>query len=198
LLFQNFIDGFELKHFQYKADVVRLELLYEYGGVYLDLDMLIVKNFEKVIHSGKDLYLSKEGKKEGLINAFIACKPKNEFLKIWLDNFKSGLRMNNWAYHIRDTNRLLLERNKHYLLKYNIQILEHENFMPFLWNERDKFVNIANHKFEDHNYGVHLYETILKDVLINNQFFEMLEEEKLQYYHNFKNDQFLNEYVFKN
>jgi len=193
-----FYDGFELKHFQYKADVVRLELLYEYGGVYLDLDMFIVKNFEKVINSGKDLYLSKEGKKEGLINAFIACKPKNEFLKIWLDNFKSGLRMNNWAYHIRDTNRLLLERNKHYLLKYNIQILEHENFMPFLWNERDKFVNIANHKFEDHNYGVHLYETILKDVLINNQFFEMLEEEKLQYYHNFKNDQFLNEYVFKN
>ena len=35
-------DGFDLKHFQYKADVVRIEKLYEHGGIYLDIDMLIL------------------------------------------------------------------------------------------------------------------------------------------------------------
>ena len=93
-------DGFELAHFQYKADVVRMEILYKHGGVYLDLDMLIVKNFDEVFNTNKSLYLSKEGDGPGLINAFIAAKPQNEFIRIWLDNFKTGLRMGLWAYHL--------------------------------------------------------------------------------------------------
>jgi len=101
-----YYDGLKLNHFQYKADVVRLELLYKHGGVYLDIDMLILKNFEHVINTEKDFIISYEGEKSGgLINAFIACKPGNEFVKIWLESFKTGLRMENWAYHIRDGNK---------------------------------------------------------------------------------------------
>ena len=196
-----YFDGYKLNHFQYKADVVRLEILYEYGGVYLDLDMLVVNNFDELFKSNKDFYISYEGdekKGSGLINAFLAAKPKNEFVKIWLDNFKSGLRMNSWAYHIRDTNKYLLKKNPHYMIKYNIKLLDHKHFFPFLWQERNKFINIGKHKFEKDNYGVHLFETILKDCLVNNPYFMLENTEDEQYYHDFKNDKFLNEYIFKN
>ena len=163
-------DGFVLNHFQYKADVVRLELLYEHGGIYLDIDMLIIKNFQNIINSGNDLYISEENVRGGgLINAFIACKPKNEFIKIWLESFKTGLRMENWAYHIREQNKRILDKNKSYILKYNINILESKYFFPFRWEERDKFENIEEYLNED-VYGIHLFETILGDVLINNKF----------------------------
>ena len=164
-------DGFPLKFIQYKADVVRLELLYKYGGIYLDLDMLIIKNFENIINTGKDLYISEEGDKGGgLINAFLACKPNNGFVKKWLDSFKTGLRMNNWAYHIRESNKQLLKKKKHYFLKYNIEILESKHFFPFKWSEREKFLNINDNLNED-IYGIHLFETILHNDLINNPFF---------------------------
>lgn len=167
-------DGFELAHFQYKADVVRMEVLYKHGGVYLDLDMLIVKNFDEVFKTNKSLYLSKEGDGPGLINAFIAAKPQNEFIKIWLDNFKTGLRMGVWAYHIRESNRLLLEKNPYYSSKFRIEILKCDNFFPISWTERDVFDGSRKFEFKDTTYGVHLFETILFDVVKKNTFFDYI------------------------
>jgi predicted O-methyltransferase YrrM len=163
-------DGFPLSYFQYKADVVRLNVLYEKGGVYLDIDMLVIKNFDHIINSGKGFYISEEYEKgKGLINAFIASKPRNGFLKLWLESFKTGLRMENWAYHIRESNKKLLEDHKHYMLKYNIEILESKYFFPFHWSQRDKFINIEEN-LNDDVHCIHLFETILQDVLIDNKY----------------------------
>jgi hypothetical protein len=168
----NEFDDYPLKYIQYKADVIRLEKLYEHGGIYLDLDMLIIKNFEHIINTGKDFYISEEGDKgNGLINCFMASKPKNGFIKKWLETFKVGLRMDNWAYHIRESNKILLDKKKHYSVKYNLEILESKYFLPFKWMEYDKFVNIEEN-LNDDIHGVHLFETILEGALRNNKYFE--------------------------
>ena len=171
-------DDFPLKYIQYKADVIRLEKLYEHGGIYLDLDLLVIKNFEHIINSGSDFYLSEENSKSGdlLINCFLASKPKNKFILKWLETFKSGLRMNNWAYHIRNSNKLLLDNNKHYMLKYKIKILNSELFLPFPWTERDKFINIKEN-LNDNIHGIHLFETILHNELANNSYIDELVSE---------------------
>jgi hypothetical protein len=164
-------DGFNLQHIQYCADVARLNILYEHGGVYLDLDMLIFKDFSKFI-SGKDLYISYEGKSNGpLINSFLAVKPKNEFIKIWLNSFKTGLRMEKWAYHIGQSNKQLIEKNKHFIIKYGIECIDSKYFFGFPWTETHKFRNIEEHK-KDEMYGIHLFDTILHDTLKKNNYFE--------------------------
>jgi len=171
-----FFDGFELKHFQYKADVVRLELLYEHGGVYLDLDMLIMRPFHEVFASGHSFYISEErcgGNGGGaLINAFLAAKPKNEFIKLWLNEFKSGLRLGIWAHHIRDSNKKLIEDHPHYLHKYRIKILDGKLFMPLHWQDTVAFIHSETvpHVFPPESYGTHLWETILGDVMRKNEF----------------------------
>lgn len=167
-------DGLDIHYVQYQADISRLEILYEYGGVYMDLDVLVIKNFEELFDDNKDFYISKEGPGEnsGLINSFLAAKPGNEFLKIWLDNFKTGLRMDSWAYHIRDTNKQLLENNPHYLIKYNIQIMDNYHFFPVPWTDNDAFENRKEVIFNEKTYGIHLFDTILHNVLIKNEFFQ--------------------------
>jgi len=165
-------DDYDLGYFQYKADVVRMQLLYEHGGIYLDLDMLILKNFEKLFENNKSLYLSKEGEGPGLINAFIACKPKNEFIKIWLNAYKSGLRMGVWAYHIRDTNRLLIEKYPYYIQKYQIDILDSKYFFSIPWCHSGTFANLKHHQFNEDNYGLHLFETILTPQIVNNPYLQ--------------------------
>ena len=171
-----FYDGFELKHFQYKADVVRLELLYEHGGVYLDLDMLITRNFDDVFSSGHSFYISEEranGAGNGaLINAFLAAKPKNEFIKLWLNEFKSGLRLGIWATHIRDSNKKLLVDHPHYMHKYRIQILDGKYFMALHWQDTVAFIHSETtpYEFPPESYGTHLWETILGDVMKKNEF----------------------------
>lgn len=171
-----FFDGFELKHFQYKADVVRLELLYEHGGVYLDLDMLITRPFHEVFSSGHSFYISEErtnGAGNGaLINAFLAAKPKNEFVKLWLNEFKSGLRLGIWATHIRDSNKKLLIDHPHYIHKYRIRILDGKHFMALHWQDTVAFIHSETmpYEFPAESYGTHLWETILGDVMKKNEF----------------------------
>jgi FkbM family methyltransferase len=228
-------DGFELKHFQYKADVVRLELLYEHGGVYLDLDMLITRPFHEVFASGHSFYISEErsntispagstGAGGALINAFLAAKPKNEFVKLWLNEFKSGLRLGIWATHIRDSNRKLLDDHPHYVYKYRVKILDGKLFMPLHWQDTVAFIRSETepYVFPDGSYGTHLWETILGDVMRKNEF---LKKEKMEltvyssrsspfycgnsgnddedltiypeYYHECRNDQYVDKYITK-
>ena len=172
-------DGFKLHCVQYQADVARLNVLYEHGGIYLDLDMLILRNFEDVFSSGKDFYISEENPKNkdggtGLINSFIASKPKNEFITQWLEGFKSGLRMENWAYHIRETNLVILKNKPHFTCKYRIEILDHKHFFPLLWPDSDAFRSVRQVDFGEDTYGVHLFDTIYHDVLVKNLFFPNL------------------------
>jgi len=216
-----YFDGFELKHFQYKADVVRLEVLYEHGGVYLDLDMIIIRPFDEVFTSGHSFYISKERAGHNcLINAFLAAKPKNEFLKIWLNEFKSGLRLGIWAHHIRDSNKKLMDDHPHYEHKYRIKVLEGDVFMPLHWQDTEAFISseTSEYIFPAESYGTHLWETILGDVMRKNKFLNKqkgqltIYNNKLSpfydysdlsltvspdYYNDFRNDQFVNEFVTK-
>jgi FkbM family methyltransferase len=215
-----FYDGFELKHFQYKADVTRLELLYEHGGIYLDIDMLIVRPFHEVFASGHSFYISEErqgasGRGSGpLINAFLAAKPKNEFIKLWLNEFKSGLRLGIWAHHIRDSNKQLLESRPHYIHKYRIRVLDWKLFMPLHWQDTEAFIRSETipYEFPVESYGTHLWETILGDVMRKNAF---LQKQKMEldvyrfvntentyddiiypeYYHDVRIDQFVDKYI---
>jgi len=217
-----YYDGFELKHFQYKADVARLELLYEHGGVYLDIDMFIVRPFHEVFASGHSFYISEEreganGRGSGaLINAFLAAKPKNEFIKLWLNEFKSGLRLGIWAHHIRDSNKQLLENHPHYMHKYRIRVLDWKMFMPLHWQDTEAFIRseIVPYVFPPESYGTHLWETILGDIMRKNEF---LNQQKMEldvyrpkqaaiaddltlypeYYHPLRNDQFYDKYIVK-
>jgi len=217
-----FFDGFELKHFQYKADVVRLELLYEHGGVYLDLDMIITRPFDEVFKSGHSFYISEERTNcRSLINAFLAAKPKNEFIKLWLNEFKSGLRLGIWAHHIRDSNKKLIDDHPHYLHKYRMKVLDGIVFMPLHWQDTVAFLNSESvpYEFPAESYGTHLWETILGDVMRRNEFlhkqkmeltvynspksafYEAETAEDLtiypEYYHDFRNDQFVDKYITK-
>ena len=186
-----YFDGFELKHFQYKADVVRLELLYEYGGIYLDIDMIIIRPFHEVFSSGHSFYISEErqasiGSETGaLINAFLAAKPKNEFIKLWLNEFKSGLRLGIWAHHIRDSNKQLMNDHPHYMHKYRIKVLNWKLFMPLHWQDTEAFIRSETipYEFPAESYGTHLWETILGDVMRKNEFLQKQKMELLVYHH---------------
>lgn len=163
-------DGLDITYLQYAADIKRLELLYKYGGIYLDFDMLIFKNFENLIKDG-DIFISYEhSKNNGYINSIIISKKNNEYIKKWLESFKIGLRFDTWAYHINQQKKNLLENNNHYIIKYNIKFFKSEYFLNFKWEEKNKFINISDN-INENMYGLHLFETINGGILENNSFF---------------------------
>jgi hypothetical protein len=105
-----------LHHVAHKADVVRLQMLKEHGGIYLDLDTISVKPLSELLnHSfviGQELkaaYAPRNFRQRikfsvrkqfglitpsvtaatGLCNAVLLSEPNSVFVNRWLDEYKS-------------------------------------------------------------------------------------------------------------
>ncbi len=120
--------GRAIRHVAHKADVVRLQVLKETGGIYLDLDTISVKPLEDLRDNrfviGRELkpvYRPRNARQRikynikkwltgkavtasstGLCNAVLLAEKGSEFAERWLDeykSFRSGGRDKYWNEH---------------------------------------------------------------------------------------------------
>lgn len=170
------IDGYPLHFFQYKADVYRLDVLYKYGGIYLDADLILIKPFDELINNNKfSFYICEENPPTAVkddnitINAFIASIPGNPVIKLWKESIPSRIRNGTWAYHIR-VNHAIWRDYPFRIAKYSIKIFSNEHFFNFSWQNTDIWKCNIKPLIKDSNYGFHLWETILNNEATNNIF----------------------------
>jgi hypothetical protein len=83
------IFGNPLLHPAHRADVLRLERLIEIGGIYLDCDVFVHRNFDDLLQY--PAVLGQEGNQGriGLCNAVILAERQAPFLKRWYSEYKS-------------------------------------------------------------------------------------------------------------
>ncbi|ODO08764.1 hypothetical protein L198_00497 [Cryptococcus wingfieldii CBS 7118] len=100
-------------HFAHKADIIRLEVLLEYGGIYIDIDTFILKSFAAASLLQYDTVLGLEAhgltflggpgsddemRPKGLCNAIIVSRKGASFLTRWLESYE-GFREDKWTEH---------------------------------------------------------------------------------------------------
>jgi hypothetical protein len=78
--------GNPVMHFAHKADVLRLEILLQYGGIYLDIDVIALASFDHLL--GYDMVLGEEQRSDaksphGLGNGVIIAHRESIFLREW-------------------------------------------------------------------------------------------------------------------
>lgn len=84
--------GRPVTHFAHKADVIRLEVLRDQGGIYLDLDVLVLKPFDGFFR--EDFVMGVEagwepGTIEGLCNAVMISRPYAPFVTRWIEQYRT-------------------------------------------------------------------------------------------------------------
>lgn len=135
----------------HKADWVRMNMLFDKGGIYLDIDTICIEPWKQLLDN--DVVLGKQSGHVGICNAIMFTVPKSEFFKIWLDKYESEFNPGGWneasinlPYNISKQypNRLTLkEPNVFFLPNFN----ETENI----------FVN--NRNIPSNLISLHLWET---------------------------------------
>ena len=76
-----------LKHYAHKADVVRLKVLLQEGGIYLDMDTLCLHPFTPLLKH--ECVMCRQGADAwGLCNATMLARPQSRFLKAWFEEYK--------------------------------------------------------------------------------------------------------------
>jgi hypothetical protein len=81
--------GNPLKHYAHQADVWRMRTLLEEGGIYLDADVLVVRDFAPLLDNAMVLGLQQDALGEGLCNAVMLAAPGAPFMQRWYDSYRS-------------------------------------------------------------------------------------------------------------
>lgn len=189
------VNGTYIHTAQHSADVMRIWILYEFGGIYIDTDLLLTKSLQGISNMLVDTKkidgsLETEGIETRTIilndkiimcqesdakiwNGIIITYPHNEFLKLWIKEYETKYGTENggcwWAGLSVETPMRLYKHDPNQVI-----LIQKQVFLPFnLYDDTLYHYNDTNPYTEC--YGIHLWETEAekRNVLPkNNEWFE--------------------------
>ena len=74
------------KKFAYVSDYARIKALYQYGGIYMDTDVMVYKSFNDLLDNQCILGFEEENY---IATSFMACVPKHELIKKFIDKYEN-------------------------------------------------------------------------------------------------------------
>ena len=158
------VGGVEIVWPQYVSDVMRLDILYEYGGIYMDTDIINLRPFTPL--NENLLTISWEDKTmKSICNAFMITPPGNLFVKTWLDHMPEAMESPIWAYGgVVLPKELALNP----FLEDERSVIDHKLACPLdlqaNWMFDPKLKDAAKEKIAD-AYSVHIFETFWRDII---------------------------------
>lgn len=165
------ICGVDIKHPQYMSDVMRLQILHEHGGIYMDTDMLLrtdVDDLRAIAQNHNRLVLSYENEaRSSICNALMVAPAKNAFIGVWLAAIPGALRSPTWA---NGGVLLPVELSKRDDLSDSFVALSHQTACPldlsFPWLFDPALHNEAKRRVFG-SIAIHVFETYWRDTVKN-------------------------------
>ena len=150
--------GKPVKNLQHCSDIVRLEAILQYGGMYFDFDAFVVNFVDPLLHY--DCTLGAE-EPTTLANGIMFSKPWSDFFKLWYINYKT-FTDKEWAthstiaaYNISKFYPSLIHVEQNSLMKPNYFTMRENIFGPEIWDfKRKNYCLHAYWRFSDHK-GLH-------------------------------------------
>lgn len=155
------IFGNPLLHPAHQADVIRLEILLREGGIYLDIDVLVHRDFDDLLDE-HSVVMGLEGPKgaNGAANAVILAEPEAPFLRRWYEEYRSFRgrgREVHWSEHSVQMPWWLAQQHPN-----EIKLLDEKAFFWPLWTD-DQLKLIFEAQDQDFDaratYANHLWES---------------------------------------
>jgi hypothetical protein len=165
----------EIKHFAHKADWIRMNQLYERGGVYMDIDTISVRSYNHLLNN--KTVLGYEIKKDNLIcNAIMMTIPNSPFFNLWLREYEKEFNPDGWC---EASIHLPGNINRRYP-DLAIVLSENSFFRPYA----TEGVNIFEKNVDIHPDAItlHLWESYTLKYLENIKDFEWIKDNKQTLY----------------
>ncbi|KAL1527708.1 hypothetical protein AB1Y20_009093 [Prymnesium parvum] len=168
------IHGRTVRKFQHQADVLRLELLLQFGGLYIDMDVLLLHPLDDLIEPqaisssahassspprGSELVLAHEGVGGtiGLGNAWMLAKRNATMLRLWYEKYRDFSDRIWNEFSVRLPSRIAAE---HSLGVDQLGVLEYDSLYWPPWNAWGLAQLYRTPRcMLEHARAVHLWET---------------------------------------
>ncbi|XP_061162770.1 uncharacterized protein LOC133171991 [Saccostrea echinata] len=137
------ISGKKISWVQHKADIMRLRILREYGGIYIDTDQYVLRSLNQFRNHDCTMGTAHD---QSMASALIFAVKNATFINLWIDSYRN-YNPNIWGGNSVTMARKLSLRYPQYICAFEHHCL----FFPHgnvLYNQNYKW---------SHSYGLHLY-----------------------------------------
>ncbi|CAO3685024.1 unnamed protein product [Rhizopus microsporus] len=153
-----------VSHYAHRADVVRLEVLEKYGGIYVDLDLISLKPVDHLLN--KEFIMAQEGVdgSVGLCNAMIMARPHSRFIQRWYATYAT-FDSSDWNYH-----SVVLPGKLAPFFPNEVTVLNYTSYFWPLWDSAGLRTLFLEKSYDfSANLGTHIWESaanknLMKDV----------------------------------
>ena len=118
------------------ADYDKVKILIEMGGIYLDLDVMVVRSFDDIRKYGCTVGLEDRVK---VCSGVIVCAKHHPFLYVWLDTYYDDYDeyKHIWAFHAGNVPSVLIKRYPH-LVHVESKYFHKPNYMSLnqIWGNK--------------------------------------------------------------
>jgi len=125
--------AFADKKWAFLSDYARLDVLYEYGGVYLDTDIEIVKSLDIFMNHG--VFLGMESK-EHANASILGSIPEHWFIKEVLDSYQADQEYTTIPIKVTRVLKRYISIEDTYSNFDDVAVYPHEYFYPFGFTEK--------------------------------------------------------------
>jgi hypothetical protein len=142
----------------HRADIIRLEALIKYGGIFLDADVLVFRSFDPLLNQ-TDIVMGYENEKEKQVCSAVFLARRNATFLRRLRNSYRNFNQSCWACH-----SVILAGRLASLYPNQVTLLPSNAFFEPSWTEPEKFHQSNDYNFTS-NYASHMWNTINKKEL---------------------------------
>jgi hypothetical protein len=163
------VGGVDIVWPQYISDVMRLQILLDWGGVYMDTDMLLMMDLNSHVKAAGEhnrLFMCwEDSSMTSVCNALMISPQENLFIKTWLDKIPEALQSSTWAEggvvlpaklamnpYLGEHRAIL-----HHSFACPLDLSKNWMFDPSLKQEAKERVGCA--------HAIHIFETFWRDII---------------------------------
>ncbi len=153
----------EIYYMAHKADAFRMDVLYNEGGIYMDMDTICISSFDPLLDKECVMGLEvADGKLIGLCNAVMLTQPQSYFFMIWKAAYLEEYDPYEW-------NQMSVVKPLSIAAQYptSIHIESSEAFFRTSWTTEDAYVTHNTIIHFERSYCLHLWESKNYDLLSN-------------------------------
>lgn len=146
-------EAYKHKKYAFVSDYVRLFALYHVGGIYLDMDVELIKNFDKFLD--KPAFSGFENP-DFLQSGVIGAMPRHPWIKCFFDYYKTKPFIQadgsmNLIPNVRFMTTIsekkfgLISGNEFQILKDDVHIYPNDYFCPMVWETKEIILTQNTH-----------------------------------------------------
>jgi hypothetical protein len=142
-------------HFAHKADKLRMDILFEKGGIYMDIDTISIKTYKNLLNKNCVLGLEYglNNKINGICNAIMLSEPKSQFFKKWMELYESNFKTDGWGESSIALPYQIYQQNKEL-----VYLLKPEIFFYPSWFQTKNIFRWNCNKIPEELLTLHLWE----------------------------------------